>query len=593
MKKQKKYSGWNMDLLPLLGVILLLPLIVRIHIENTSLGELPWLPVSMNERADFFLYGKSRVLLILAGSMILFIVDRTVVRGEKAGNMRCLLPLLGYELFTVLATIFSKTKSFALNGMVEQYEGLYVLLAYGIIAVYSYLVIRSEKDIDILFFSILTAGVIQSIFGIVEICGKEIMNTPIFKRIILGDKYQKLSDHLVFNFMGEAYQRVSGTLYNSNYAGIFFGMVLILAVCMMIKWAGWRRIYAVVVSLLSLLCLIGSGSKTAVFVIVFIFLILAIKLKVRKQRKQCVCLLIGILGIFIGYMLYDCLAGVHTIQRIMDSVMPQKDVEKLTDIQVLPDHVTFTWQEQEYFLSMEKEGNALYPHVSDEEGKEISLTSDETKQICWIKSIGADELYFQCYYKGDVAYLSMTHNGIPWLFTDVTGEYTYVNIWGKSDEIVKAPAVGFKGKEHWFTSRGYIWSRTIPLLKNNIFVGSGPDTFMLQFPQEDYVARAAQGYGFFSEIITKPHCMYLQIAVQTGIISLVFFLCLPIGTEIKYRRIKREKKQGGITYTEVIGCLISFYLLTGITNDSMLVMAPFYWMLLGMFMKRTLPPPIM
>ena len=66
------------------------------------------------------------------------------------------------------------------------------------------------------------------------------------------------------------------------------------------------------------------------------------------------------------------------------------------------------------------------------------------------------------------------------------------------------------------------WSRTLPLLKDNILLGTGPDTFLLAFPNDDYVAMSNGGYA--TELITKPHNMYLQIAVQTGVLSLICFL---------------------------------------------------------------------
>lgn len=581
-----------MDMLPLFIMILVMPLIVRFHVEHTTLGSLSWLPDSMSDRIDFFLYGKSRTVLLLAGSMLVFIADRFIVRGGKAGNIKCLLPLLGYELLAVLSAVFSKTPEYTKNGIIEQYEGVYVLLAYGMIAAYSYLVVQDKRHVDLIFGVMLTAGAVQSVFGIVEICGKELLSTTIAKKMILGNHYQKIADYLVFNFIGEKYQRVSGTLYNSNYAGVFFGMILILSICLTIVWQGWKRIYAAGVSVLSLVCLIGSGSKSAALGVFILFMMLAALMGCSGRRKQCFCLLAGIIGIIGGYLIYDGVTGVQTVQRIVKSLTVQQKTEKLTDIQVLSDHITITWDGQAYSLSMKKRGKGLYMHVLDGQGEEVSLVSDEKKQICWMEPVDAEELYFQCYYKEGIAFLSMEHEGIQWLFTDdLDGQYTYINIWGKPDTIEKAPQFLFQGKESMFTNRGYIFSRIIPLLKKYVFAGSGPDTFLLQFPQNDYVARAALGYGFFSEIITKPHCMYLQIAVQTGILSLICFLLLPVGTAIGYLRKqskyvkKAEKKQSGISYIHIVASLVFFYLLTGCVNDSMIGLAPFYWMLLGIFMK--------
>ena len=54
---------------------------------------------------------------------------------------------------------------------------------------------------------------------------------------------------------------------------------------------------------------------------------------------------------------------------------------------------------------------------------------------------------------------------------------------------VNAEAIGFEGKEKLSSSRGYIWSRTIPLLDECLITGYEPDTFVFIFPQNDRCLR--------------------------------------------------------------------------------------------------------
>lgn len=70
--------------------------------------------------------------------------------------------------------------------------------------------------------------------------------------------------------------------------------------------------------------------------------------------------------------------------------------------------------------------------------------------------------------------------------------FVYINFYKRGDEIQTADSV-LKGYEKLFTGRGYIWGRAIPLLKEHILVGSGPDTFVEEFPQQDYVMKANTG----------------------------------------------------------------------------------------------------
>ena len=73
---------------------------------------------------------------------------------------------------------------------------------------------------------------------------------------------------------------------------------------------------------------------------------------------------------------------------------------------------------------------------------------------------------------------------------------------------------------HVLSNRGYIWSRSIPMIKNTIFLGHGPDTFLFYFPQYEYDAKV-KWTGTPMMIVDKPHNMFIQTAINTGLISLI------------------------------------------------------------------------
>jgi hypothetical protein len=141
---------------------------------------------------------------------------------------------------------------------------------------------------------------------------------------------------------------------------------------------------------------------------------------------------------------------------------------------------------------------------------------------------------------------------------------------------------GFEGYERIGSSRGYIWSRTIPLLVNNNLFGYGPDTYALVFPQNDVFGKALA----FSDpwiIVDKPHNMYLQIGVNTGVISLLAFTALYliyfIQSVLLYFKGKLDSfmKVSGAAFL-----LATFaYMITGFFNDSVVSVAPVFWVLLG------------
>jgi hypothetical protein len=415
-------------------------------------------------------------------------------------------------------------------------------------------------------------------------------------------------EQLLFNFAGEVYQKVYGTFYNPNYAGIYYAMMMPMICAALSKdddgspfWKHWRlqntskrQIGLAFLMVLTLLCVIGTGSKSAVVVIVLQIGLWGIHEQMAdRQRRYNALITFTVFCVVFG--IYDIASGNTLIKRLVNGFSVPKAEEALEDITVQQDCVQLQFRGKIVSFSYEEDGEALYPVFIDENGKTVSYSSDEKTQTCSLSGEDFEGLTFQCYRKNSIPYIVMEYNNIKWRFTNATedGAYSYITIWGKPDSIQKADSLLFKGGEALFTNRGYIWSRTLPLFKNYWLLGSGPDTFLLVFPQNDYVARANLGYGFFNEILTKPHNLYLQMGVQTGMLSLVCFLYLLLRyfiQSMKMYYLEKNKQSTGIRkQVDNLGFYfflsVFTYAVMGITNDSMLVTAPYFWLMLGMGMR--------
>ena len=106
----------------------------------------------------------------------------------------------------------------------------------------------------------------------------------------------------------------------------------------------------------------------------------------------------------------------------------------------------------------------------------------------------------------------------------------------------------------------------------------------MNFQQNDYVG-LMNTHENISTIIDKPHNMYLQIAVNTGIISLIviiiiFIIIIKRSSEVYLKKeLYKEEKEFNLglgIFTAIIGFLIS-----GIVNDSMVTISPMFWLLCG------------
>ena len=106
--------------------------------------------------------------------------------------------------------------------------------------------------------------------------------------------------------------------------------------------------------------------------------------------------------------------------------------------------------------------------------------------------------------------------------------------------------------------------------------------FVLAYPQNDYLHMKEN--GFDGMVLTKPHSLYLQVGVQTGVLSLLCLLVFYGWYAIWCLRLYWFRNMN--TFTEGLGVAVFIasigYMISGISNDSMVVTAPVFWTLIGL-----------
>ncbi|MRH44313.1 hypothetical protein GH741_16845 [Aquibacillus halophilus] len=131
-------------------------------------------------------------------------------------------------------------------------------------------------------------------------------------------------------------------------------------------------------------------------------------------------------------------------------------------------------------------------------------------------------------------------------------------------------------------NRIFIWTESLPLLKEYFWVGSGPDTFAEVFPGNDDKEKLLHYFGTEDMTVDKAHNEYLQIAVTIGVPALIIYLIflyriLFIGFKaVKYMNDSQKILHYGLLAT-IIG-----YLSQAFFNISMPSVAPLFWILLGL-----------
>lgn len=183
-----------------------------------------------------------------------------------------------------------------------------------------------------------------------------------------------------------------------------------------------------------------------------------------------------------------------------------------------------------------------------------------------------------------IMYLNIDTDGHEWRFITMGGVY-YNNPFDIGVSLKKVKSVGSKDDLDFGSGRGYIWSRSIPLLSETWLTGFGADTFVFHFPQDDYAGKYdSTSYSDKPQIVVdKPHNMYIGIWTGTGGVSCLMFIMIVLIYLVQtvivmkgriYTKLS-EYINAGI-FIGVIGFMIS-----GLVNDTSVMVMPMFYTLLG------------
>lgn len=565
--------------LPFILIVLLVPVIVRLKPVILS-GARELFKIDQPIDVDIFTYYKMYwfVGLTLVGVLIYFY--KKSINELRFQKRKIYIPMLTYLALVISSTLFSAYRDVAIIGFMARYENIFVLASYMIVMFLAINLMQDKKQIKILFYALGISATIVSFIAIAQYLGKNFFTTEFAKNIILGKKYLYLSEEMILS--GEI---AHSTLGNTNYVGVFTSMLFPLFSILTIQSKKWfDKLYFAIVSLLLITALFASNSRAGL-IAVGIYLVLAFSLYAKKifTSPVGVVSIVLLIAIVFGFNKYSENKLYNRVLSVKDSLVTKTEVD-FKDI-ILEGSTA-------NIIIGDRQLKIVYDHGSidfyDGDDNELK-THRENFNIIIRGNEGYPEHFFEVgnYEDNLVMKSSIVSNYGRMNFNLVIDEddnFRFMNTKGEVIDLKEVPKWGFAGKERSVSNRGYIWSRSIPLLKDNIIIGKGPDTFALYFPQEDYVGKLI-GFGRTNVLVDKPHNLYLQMGINTGILSMLAIISIFIMYMydsikilfIKGRKIEDEYKifGKGIFFT-----FISF-LITSLTNDSTLYVSPIFWTLLG------------
>lgn len=539
-------------------LMLFVPLVIWGTLYENHLNEFSWY-VSNPQLFDLFFAGKRNVILSLGLLNAVGIIFRIIFKKVDFRQFKLFIPLGIYVLMVFISTIASEYSYFGFHGILEQFESVWVILSYAACCVYAFLI--SDELINSSFFWNIFA---VSTFPIGLIGALQTFGIDVLEMDFLRNIYMASTPDIPLSFeasKGTAYC----TLANPDYVGIYVNLVLPVLVWSFYRCKSvWERILHTASLILCLISLIGAHAFAGILVAVFSLILSILLVFGRKNKAFCV-------GSIIFSVVMLCVAFVGVTVILSKDTSP---ATKLTAISTKEDGVYMKYDGKDIILEMDSDFEDIL--VMDENRNIYDLLPDE-QGLLQIKTKGFEDVYFEQIQYGRYDCIKMTVDEHSVLFTYIYDEgYVCVNAMGnaeKYDSNTISKSSLLDGHENILNGRGYIWSRTIPLLKECLFLGKGQDTFAIYFPNNDFLGRINHGYE--NVLITKPHNIYFQIAIQSGLLSVVAY----IGIFIIFCVLFFRKKQ----FTAFFVSITSFMIL-GLCNDSMLGCTILYWIILGIGM---------
>jgi len=565
---------------PLLFIVAIIPLIVFARIfEIEGIEEAHWRGGS--QHYDFFSAYKAIWFSVTVYGTALFMLFLRILDQITFKKHPMYRPLIVYNVFVILSTLFAEDKTIALRGFMEMFQGMFVLIAYVLTIVLVFNMVREKKHVKALMGAFIFVGVVTAAIGIGQYFGYDFFRTDFGKRLVLPSYMHHLIEDFTFQF---GKNTIYATMYNTNFVGSFGALMVPFSIGIFFST---KKLIPIVLSgifmLLMAFVLFGSNSRAGLVGIGFAFIFIAILFR-KMIIKQPLKIVLTLITIFIaGYTLNHFSEGrilnelktMNLIEEIRKTEEQKLDMVKFEDLafgENTLDIITEDASMQLEYLEGSINFNTLEgePIAISQEGNTITFTDERYANYRFVLGTDAPTLRAHIYSRVFTIYLT-------------EGTFKIHGVGGLAETEYPRRLDFLVDYGRFASSRGYIWQISAPLLYENFFIGDGPDMYPVAIDQNDFVGRLNTPFGM-TTIIDKPHNMFLQIGINTGTISLiallsVFFIYFldSIKLFINKRLTDYLDFMGIGIFTGVMG-----YLAAGLFNDQIISVAPLFYVMLGL-----------
>lgn len=567
-------------LLPIMFVIAIIPLIVFGKIvEIDGLEAQYWISGSLH--LDFFQYYKSiyfvvAVVIAIFVTLYLYLSDK--ISFVKSKYYR---PMLVYVAFVILSYLFTDDFTIATRGHVSMFQGVFVLLGYIGLIVLVFNLVKTDRHLKFLVGAFVFVGIVIGLLGITQYFGFDFFQTNFGKSLILPSLLDPQADTLKF---GLEQFGIYATLYNPNYVGSFAALMIPLSFALYfyqkdIKFA------VLALAFVGLMVFVGFGSNSRAGILGVISAIILIAIIFRKEtRKKPLYIaipfaLLVIFGIGLNIVTDGSIVAELKSMSLTDAI---EDAKEYSDNKVFFESIeidgyTGIIRTEESDIKLVFNGFRMDYYTLDDE---LLDTIVNYKEVTFV-----DEAYSEfSFRKSTTDFYYLTNIYDRWFRIYVTSDG--LKLQGLSDELYvpqNPDQIEFlETYGQLFSARAFIWSRSIPMVKDYLLIGAGPDMYTLVYPQDDFAGKL--NFIGIKGIVSKPHNMYLQTSINTGFISLIALLTLFTMYIIDSFKLYYNRTFNTLSDYLGAGMLASVvaYLVSGVFNDQVIMVAPLFYVMLGL-----------
>ncbi|EKE05204.1 MAG: O-antigen polymerase [uncultured bacterium] len=580
----KKNKGSKPSITNHLGLILiiltacLVPLLIRVVKLDYPMSQFTFY-TNDNTFFDFYSYVKSMAIELIGLTTAILLFFK--IKNTKHYNFKDpILWITGTSIILILLSfLFSINPYVSNHGFIQRFESVWVVISYLLIFYYTYTMIWSSTQLKTFFKWFWISNIILSLIGIMQFIGLDPLISDWIKPFITS--FSLLKSNFTANSVLDNHI-ISQTLYNYNYVGFYISLSLPVFLSFTLYEVNKRlKIAYAVTSIAITFNLIGSTARSGLVglaVGLLVWIIFNHKLIFKNFKVTAVLILLAVLS-FIGvesqtngYLssrvisMFDTSVTIHPIKSVSLS-----DHTIMVDTQSGLLKIDVSKQSDEYYdMKCFFNDQPIEPNINEDGVATFAESGLETIQI------------YYALYDETVYHFAVETDGLRWAFNEVDGQFLLRNPYGKYVDLKPIDSIGFEGREYIGSARGYIWSRTLPLILKSPLVGYGTDTFPIIFPQDDYLGKY-YNYQTANMLVDKAHNIYLQSAVSSGIPYLLSFLGLVSTFLIRsFKKLRFNQFQFSTVYESALFTAIISYLIAGLFNDSTVHVSPVFWVLFGL-----------